>query len=155
MRRTDETAAHLAFLLACHPKLHSAHKALRHGNSIAAGVACALELAPQATVAWMVATPIEPFTTGDAEKAIETAIDALIAHGPTDAQLDAARGLLRTSLARERETAKLRGVPKAWVTQSTQRIRSKIKEVDTVDVMAAAKLLFAKEHRVVVISDQR
>ncbi|NUP14382.1 MAG: transglycosylase SLT domain-containing protein [Polyangiaceae bacterium] len=150
LKPEDETAAHLAFLLACHPKLGSAHKGLRHGRSIAADVSCALELAPQSTVGWITATPIEPFTVADAEKAVDSAIANLVAHGPTDAELDAARGMLRTALAREREMAKLRHIPKSWVVSNTRRVRSRIKEVDTVDVVSAAKVLFAKEHRIVV-----
>lgn len=145
-----EAATHLAFLLACHPKIGVAHKALRHGRSIAAGVSCALELAPQGAVGWIVATPIEPATVHDAEKAVDAAIAKLIAHGPTDAELDTARRMLRTVLARDRETARLRGVPKSWVTSSSRRIRARIKQVDTVDVMTAAKALFAKDHKIVV-----
>jgi len=150
LREADEAAAHLAFILACQPKLGLAHIALRQGRSIAAGVSCALELGPQATVGWILALPIEPSTVADAEKAIDLAVAKLITNGPTDSELDAARVVLRTELTRERTMAKLRGLPRTRVVASTERILGALSGVDTVDVTHAAKALFSKDHRIVV-----
>jgi hypothetical protein len=127
LRDKDETAMHVAFLLACQPKLGVAYKALRQGQSIAAEVACALELSPQATVGWIAAKPIEPATISDVEGAIDAAIAKLVSIGPTDVDLEAARAALKITIARERELAKLRGIPRGWVVRNGQRIRSKLK----------------------------
>lgn len=150
LTRENETASYLAVLLACHPKLGRAHVALRRGVSIAANVRCAVELTPQSTVAWIYAMPIEPFTVDDAERSMEGSLDRLVESGPTDTELQTARGLLRTELAREREMATIRGLPKSRVIATNERILEKLDDVDAAAVTGAAKQIFANDHRVVV-----
>lgn len=152
---TDETAAHLAFLLACHEQVGRAHVALRRGNSIAAGVSCGLETTPYGNVGWMFAVPLAPATPADAEKAIDAALAGLMSGGPTDAELGKAKTQLRLELTREREMAKMRGLPKSRVIANGERILSKMSEVDTVDIATIAKTLFSKEHRVVVVGGRK
>ncbi|MFO0551278.1 MAG: transglycosylase SLT domain-containing protein [Polyangiaceae bacterium] len=149
---SDQAAMHLAFMLACHNKVGRLHRALRHDKKLAELVNCSLEIAPLATVAWVIASPSHPHTVSDAEKAVDDAVAALMNDGPSDTELAAARGFLRTELARELQSASIRGLPKSRVSARNKAILSKIDEVDRAQVMAAAKALFSKDHRVVVAS---
>lgn len=149
----DETAMHLAFVIACHNKLGRLHRALRHDRSIAARANCSLETAPFGSVAWVFASPGTPHTVSDAEKAVDEAIQKLVKDGPTDQEVQAARGLLRTELAREQGAATLRGLPKSRVVANNERILSKLSSVKRADVIAAAKILFDNSHRIVIAGD--
>lgn len=150
---TTDTAAHLAFMLACHNKLGRFHRALRHEKSMTIRLNCSLELAPHAAVAWVFAMPSMPFTVADVEKRVDAAVASLSTEGPTDAELTAARGLLRTELARERESAPLRGLPKTWITVRNEQILSGLNKVNKGAIAQASRALFSKDHRVVVTSD--
>jgi predicted Zn-dependent peptidase len=149
----DETAAHLAFILACHNKVGRLHRALRHDRTIAARANCSLEVAPQGSVAWVFASPALPHSVADAEKAIDEAVQKLVKDGPSEQEVLAARGLLRTELARERDAATMRGLPKSRVVANNERILSKLDRIKRADVMAAAKVLFDNQHRIVVAGD--
>jgi hypothetical protein len=89
----------------------------------------------------------------DAEKAVDEAIQKLIKDGPTDQEIQAARGLLRTELAREQSAATMRGLPKSRVVANNERILSSLSSVKRADVIAAAKVLFDKDHRIVIAGD--
>jgi predicted Zn-dependent peptidase len=149
----NQTAVHLAFMLACHNRMGRIHRALRHDKSIAGRLNCSLEIAPQTSVAWVFAMPNMPYSIADAEKEIERAVSELATEGPTAAELLAARGLLRTELARERESATIRGLPKSWVALHNETILAGLDRVTKADVIDAAKVLFHKDRRVVVVSD--
>jgi len=148
----DETALSVAFVLSCHNKLGRVHRALRHDRSIAAYVNCALESTPQANVAWVLASPGLPYSTSDADQLVDKSIDALIADGPTDAELVLAKGLLRSELARELATATLRGLPKSRVLARNEAIILRLGGVDRKAVMLATKKLFDKKRRFSVTS---
>ena len=114
---------------------------------------CSLELAPHAAVAWVFAMPSMPYTVADVEATIDASALALASAGPTDQELDAARGLLRAELARERESATLRSLPKSWVAARNEALLAGLASVDKKAIIESSKALFAKDHRVVVLSD--
>ena len=149
----NEAASYLAFMIACHNKVGRLHRALRHDRALAARVNCSLELAPQATVGWVIASPAMPNTVGDAEKAVDEAIAKLFKDGPTDQEVAVARERLRVELARERELATIRGLPKSRVAAVNDRILARAKTATKSDVAAAARALFQKEHRIAVAGD--
>jgi hypothetical protein len=129
------------------------HRALRHDSAIAARVNCSLELAPQATVGWVIASPAMPHGVADAEKAVDEAIAKLVKDGPSDQEVAVARERLRVELARERELATIRGLPKSRVASVNDRILTRAKTVAKSDVAAAARVLFQKDHRIAVTGD--
>lgn len=146
----NEAALHLAFMIACHNKVGRLHRALRHDATIAARANCSLELAPQASVGWVLASPAMPHTVGEAEKAIDDAVAKLLKDGPSDAEIATAGGRLRVELARERELATLRGLPKSRVEATNARILGQVEHVGRAEVNAALKALFQKEHKIVI-----
>jgi hypothetical protein len=148
----DETAASLAFVLACHNKLGRLHRALRHDKTVATYVNCGLETSKLSNVAWLLASPSMPYTTAEADRLVDKAIESFVSDGPTDAELVAAKGLLRSELARELSTATLRGLPKSRVQANNEAILGRLGGVGRSDVMAAAKLLFDKKRRFSVTS---
>ena len=150
--KTD-TAHHLAFMLACHNKLGRFHRALRHDKPMTGRLNCSLELAPHAAVAWVFAMPSMPHTNADIESTVDASIASLIADGPTDQELTAARGLLRAELARERESATLRSLPKSWVAARNDAILGGFDGADKKAIVESVKVLFSKDRRVVVVSD--
>ncbi len=91
-----------------------------------------------------------PHTVSDAETAMEKSIATLLGDGPNDAELAAARQLLRVELAKERDSAPIRGIPRAAVTAANDRILAGLDDVRRDDVAAAARVLFSRDHRVVV-----
>jgi len=149
----NEAASYLAFMIACHNKVGRLHRALRHDRAVAARVNCSLELAPQATVGWVIASPAMPHTVDDAEKAVDDAIAKLLKDGPTDQEVAIARERLRVELARERELATIRGLPKSRVAAVNERILARAKTASRSDVASAAKVLFQKDHRIAVSGD--
>jgi len=95
--------------------------------------------------------PVPPlYTIADAENGMEKTVANLMTEGPSDAELSAARQLLRVELAKERDTATIRGIPRAAVVSDNERILGTLEAVRRDDVAAAARTLFAKDHRVVV-----
>ncbi len=149
----DAAADHLAFLLACHNRLGRWHRQLRLDRKIAGRVGCSLEIAPQATVAWVLASPAAPFAVSDADKTIDAVIRDLTTTGPTDVELDAARGLLRAELAKERDAATLRGMPKSRVIASNEAILKGLAKVDRARVVSAAQRIFPSGHRIEIVGD--
>lgn len=147
---SDETAAHLAFVLACHPKLGRITSALRSGTSMAGHVACALELSAAGTVGWVYAMPIPPSTTEDVEVSIEDSVAQLMSKAPSADELGTAKALLRTDLVRETKMASTRGLPRYQTSRNADRILGKLKATTASEVAAAMKTLFSKDHRVVV-----
>lgn len=150
---SNETAIHLAFVLACHNKLGRFHRALRLDKPMTGRLNCSLELSQDSAVSWVFAMPSTPFTVADIEKQVDASVTALSTEGPTDAELVAARGLLRAELARERESATLRGLPKSWVVARNEAILARLDQVSKKDIIEATKALFGKDRRVVVVSD--
>jgi hypothetical protein len=148
----DETATALAFVLACHNKLGRLHRTLRHDKTVATYVNCGLESSGLANVAWLLASPSLPYTTAEADRMVDKAIQSFVDDGPTDAELVAAKGLLRSELARELSTATLRGLPKSRVQAKTDAILGRLGGVGKSDVTAAAKVLFDKRRRFSVTS---
>ncbi len=144
----DEPAAMLAFMLACHNKAGRLHRALRHERTLASYVNCGLEQSDFGTMAWVLASPSMPFSIADAQKHVDSAISSLLESGPTDSELVAARGLLRAELAREAQTATLRGLPKALVLARNEAVLARIGGVSAKDLQRAAKVLFDPKHRV-------
>lgn len=152
-RASNETALDMAFMLACHNRLGRFHRALRLDKAIAGRLNCSLETAPFESVAWVFATPNAPYSIADAEREIDASVTSLTTEGPTDQELAAVRGLLRAELARERDTATMRGMPKSWVVAHNDAILSGMDQVTKAEVIDAAKILFAKDRRIVVLSD--
>lgn len=150
---SNETATHLAFVLACHNKLGRFHRTLRLDKPMTGRLNCSLELSPESAVSWVFAMPSTPFTVADIEKQVDASVTALSTEGPTDAELVAARGLLRAELARERESATLRGLPKSWVVARNEAILARLDQVTKKEVIEATKALFGKDRRFVVVSD--
>jgi hypothetical protein len=154
----DETATRVAFLIACHDRIGRFHRMLASSagpdgvvdKTSGTRVACSIELAPQSSVPWVLVLPATPFTVTDAEAAVDKATAALMTDGPSDVELSAARQLLRVELAKERESATVRGLPRSRVIADGDRILSKLDDVKKADVVTAAKMLFAKDHRIVV-----
>jgi predicted Zn-dependent peptidase len=149
----QETAAHLAFMLACHNRMGRVHRALRHDRTVVVRLNCSLEVSPSASVAWFSAMPSLPYTAADVDKFIDAAVAPLGSDGPTDAELRAARALLRTELARELQTATLRGLPKHRVADRNQALLRHVDDVGRAEVVAAARAMFSKDHRIVVVAD--
>lgn len=146
----NETATHLAFLLACHNRMGRAHLALRLERPIVARLNCGLELAPQASVAWFLASPAAPSSADDVEKKLDEVLADLIDEGPTDAELASMKSLLRTELAKEVATATLRNLSKSRVIDDNDRILSGLDKVKKADVQEALKALFPGARRVVI-----
>lgn len=148
--RKTEAAYHLAFMIACHNKVGRLHRALRHDAHIAARANCSLELAPLASVGWVLASPAAPHTVAEAQEAIDHAIAELVQRGPSDAEIVSARQRLRVELARERDTATIRGLPKSRVSANTARLVEEAKTLGRAEISAALKVLFAKDHEIVI-----
>ncbi len=148
--KKKEAAFHLAFMIACHNKVGRLHRALRHETSIAARANCSLELAPQAAVGWVLASPAAPHTVAEAEKAVDDAISRLLKDGPSDAEVSVARERLRVELAREKELATIRGLPKSLVSARNTRLLEDMKHVSRTEVVSALRVLFSSEHKIVV-----
>jgi hypothetical protein len=153
-QRGDEAADRLAFLLACHNRLGRWHRELRLDKQLAGRVGCSLESAPRGTVAWVLASPAMPYTVADAEKTIDAVVQSLRTKGPTETELTAARGLLRAELAKERDTATMRGMPKSRIIQDNDVVLRDLDHVDKAKVIAAAKRLFADGREVRVVGDR-
>jgi hypothetical protein len=149
----DAAADHLAFLLACHNRLGRWHRQLRLDRKIAGRVGCSLEIAPQATVAWVLASPATPYAVPDADKTIDAVVRELTTTGPTDVELDAARGLLRAELAKERDSATLRGMPKSRIIANNEALLRDLSKVDRAKVIAAAQRIFPSSHRIEIVGD--
>ncbi len=152
-RASGQTALHMAFMLACHNRLGRFHRALRLDKAITGRLNCSLETAPFQSVAWVFATPSAPYSIADAEREIDAAVASLTSEGPTDQELAAVRGLLRAELARERDTATMRGMPKSWVVAHNDAILSGMDKVTKSEIVDAARILFAKDRRIAVLSD--
>lgn len=150
LNASDETAAHLAFVLACHAKLGRITSPLRSGTSMAGHVACALELSSSGTVGWVYAMPIPPSTAEDVEVSIDDSVARLMSKPPTKDELDTAKALLRTDLVRETKMASTRGLPRYQTSRNADRILAKLKSTTASEVAAAMKTLFSKDHRVIV-----
>lgn len=150
----NEAADRLAFLLACHNRLGRWHRELRLDKQLAGRVGCSLESAPQGNVAWVLASPAMPYTVADAEKTIDAVVQSLRTKGPTETELTAARGLLRAELAKERDTATMRGMPKSRIIAENAVILRNVDHVDKAHVVAAARRLFAEGHELCVVGDR-
>src|SRR5690606_3711809 len=98
-------------------------------------------------------SPAMPHGVADAEKTIDDAIAKLLKDGPSDQDVAVARERLRVELAREREHATIRGLPKSRVTAVNDRILARAKAIGKSDVAAAARVLFHKDHRIAVTGD--
>lgn len=151
LNRKNETATHLAFLLACHNRTGRVHRALRLDRPVAARVNCGLELAPEQGVAWIIASPAAPHSLDETEKLLDSTLAELVREGPSETELGSARSLLRTELAKELATATLRQLSKTRVAAENERLLERVDEVDRDDVREALKELFGASRKIVVV----
>jgi hypothetical protein len=145
--RSEEAAYQLAFELACHNKLGRVQQTLRVQKKLTSNVLCALEFTPHAAIAWFLVAPDAPHSVQQLDAELEQTLRTMLEKGVSESELTAARGLVRAEIARELQTASLRGQPKSRIELDAARTLAQLDQVKRAEVERVLAQLFAKDRK--------
>ncbi len=145
----------LAVLLLAHDRFGRISRTLIGDKHVAVHLRGSLEHLDRASVAALEAVPAVKYDVPAVEAELDRALDAFAADGPTAAELAEAKAQLRARLEAERGRAGTPDEPKDAALARIARILTRADAVTAEEIQSLAKRVFAKGHRVVIVTEPR
>jgi hypothetical protein len=149
----DEGAGiRLALLALCHHEHGRLSRALVTDAHVAVHVRATLDLGPRASVAAIEAVPAVLHDVAAVERELGRALAAFVAGGPSAAEVETAKGLLRGRLAGEAGRAGAGEEAKEAVLARLGRVKERAEAMSGEELRAVVEKAFSAGHRVVVVT---
>jgi hypothetical protein len=149
----DEGAGlRLSLLALCHHEHGRLSRALVADTHVAVHVRATLDLGARASVLGIEAVPAVLYDVAAVERELDRALSAFVAGGPSAAELETAKGLLRGRLAGEVARAGAGEEAKEAALARLGRVKARAEAMSAEDLRAVVERALPGGHRVVVVT---